>query len=47
MRYTVEGNIRSPDRRNPFIRSVWFIEEDETIPRLVTAYPISERRNVE
>lgn len=37
-RYVVEGPIKSPDKRNPDIRSVWFIRNDENFPRLVTAY---------
>jgi hypothetical protein len=37
-RYVVEGLIKSPDKRNPDLRSVWFIRNDENFPRLVTAY---------
>jgi hypothetical protein len=40
-RYVVEGVIITPDERNPVIRSVWFIETDEEIPRFVTAYPLA------
>jgi hypothetical protein len=39
-RYVVEGQIGTPDGRTPLIRSVWFIESGEEIPRLVTAYPL-------
>lgn len=28
-RYVIEGSIRSPDGRHPFIRSIWFIEAGE------------------
>jgi hypothetical protein len=40
-RYVIEGTIVTPDRRNPIIRSVWFIETGEEIPRFVTAYPLA------
>lgn len=39
-RYVVEGQIRTPEGRTPRIRTVWFIEAGETIPRFVTAYPL-------
>ena len=38
--YTVEGTLRAPDGRMPQIRVVWFIQNGETTPRLVTAYPL-------
>ena len=38
-RYVIEGPLDTPDGRNPLVRTVWFIATDETIPRLVTAYP--------
>ena len=40
VRYVVEGNIQSPDKRNPFIRAVWFIEKNSTMPYFVTAYSV-------
>lgn len=39
-RYVIEGPIITPDKRNPAVRSVWFIETGEEIPRFVTAYPL-------
>jgi hypothetical protein len=42
-RYTVEGVLAAPDGRAPIIRSVWFIEIGEQIPRFVTAYPLQRR----
>ena len=39
-RYAIEGITRSPDRRDPFIRTRWFIETVEETPRFVTAYPV-------
>ncbi len=41
-RYSVDGQIRSPDGRNPTIRTVWIIETGLDIPRLITAYPLEE-----
>lgn len=38
--YVIEGEIISPDGRNPQIRSVWVLEADSTMPRFVTAYPL-------
>lgn len=37
--YTIDGALATPDGRAPRVRVVWFIETNETIPRLVTAYP--------
>jgi len=39
IRYTIEGTLVTPDGRNPSIRTVWFIETGDSIPRFVTAYP--------
>lgn len=39
MRYIVEGEIRTPDKRHPQVRVVWFIEANTNLPYLVTAYP--------
>ena len=38
--YNIEGALETPDERNPQIQSVWKIEEAETVPTLVTAYPL-------
>ncbi len=40
VRYVLEGQLETPDGRSPLVRSVWFIEKDDEIPRLVTAYPL-------
>ena len=40
-RYVVEGALIAADGRKPNVRSVWFIEQGESIPRFVTAYPLS------
>lgn len=39
VRYVVVGILPTPDGRGPTVRTVWFIEHGEEIPRLVTAYP--------
>ncbi len=39
-RYSVDGSIRSPDRRNPNVRTVWIVENESDRPRLITAYPL-------
>ena len=38
--YLVEGSLVTPDGRNPLIRTVWEITNENTAPRLVTAYPL-------
>ena len=42
-RYIIEGSLDSPDGRRPAVRSVWFMENGETAPRFVTAYPLQRR----
>ncbi len=42
-RYIIEGTIETPKGRTPHIRSVWFVEQDDDVPRLVTAYPLDPR----
>ena len=42
-RYVIDGAIRSPDGRNPVIRTVWFIEKETDNPYFVTAYPLRKR----
>lgn len=41
--YAIEGALRTPDGRDPLVRTVWLWSTGETGPHLVTAYP-SERR---
>lgn len=40
IRYVIEGPIEAPDGRRPMLRTVWFIDTGEDIPRFVTAYPM-------
>ena len=42
-RYVIEGVLHTPDRRDPFVRSVWFVEKNEKRPQFVTAYPVKKR----
>src|SRR5437016_2071812 len=37
--YVVEGALICPDGRTPFVRVVWRIDTDSTVPRFITAYP--------
>ena len=39
MKYVIDGILQTPDKRNPVITTVWIIENDSEIPKLVTAYP--------
>ena len=39
-RYVVDGIMKTPDGRTPNVRSVWFIETGEDLPRFVTAHPL-------
>lgn len=45
VRYCVDGPIETPDASHPHIRTVWIVEEGSTGPRLITAYPIEERKS--
>ena len=38
-RYSIEGNLETPDGRNPEVGSTWIIEKHSAIPRLITAHP--------
>jgi len=42
-RYMIEGSIQTPDGPNPFVRSIWFVEKGQRVPRFVTAYPVKKR----
>jgi hypothetical protein len=39
-RIVIDAPMEVPDGRSPMVRSVWGIDEDQTVPRLLTAYPI-------
>lgn len=42
VKYVLEGVVRTPDGRNPRVRTVWVVDEGRNCPRLVTAYPVKE-----
>jgi hypothetical protein len=39
-KYLIEGRISGPTGAAAAIRSVWFVETGEFVPRFVTAYPL-------
>ena len=39
-RYEVEGVLRVPDNRRSRVRTVWQIDEGQSVPRLITAHPL-------
>ncbi len=39
-RYELDGELNSPDGRNPRIRTVWQLDDGQTAPRLITAHPL-------
>jgi hypothetical protein len=43
-RYEVEGELRAPDGRRPLVCSVWQVDQGETAPRLITAYPLEANK---
>ena len=44
-RYVIEGELETPIDREPFVRTVWFVDIDDDVPRFVTAYPINEEND--
>ena len=44
-RYSVDGELQTPDGRTPYVRTVWIVESGDTAPRLITAFP-SRRSHV-
>ena len=38
-KYVIDGEIDTPSGRRARVRSVWIVDRDGDIPRLVTAYP--------
>ena len=41
-RYEIDGELKTPDGRQPGIRTVWQLDEGEIAPRLITAYPLGQ-----
>ncbi len=46
IRMVVEGNMAMPNGTVAEVRSIWFIERGERIPRFVTAYPLKKKAAV-
>lgn len=40
--YVVEGELQTPDERNPHVRCVWAIDTGSDTPRFITAYPLDK-----
>lgn len=40
MKYVIEGAIVAPNQSSVQLRTVWIIDNGETIPRFVTAHPL-------
>lgn len=38
-RYEIDGPLLTPGGRAPIVRVVWFVEQQEDVPRLVTLVP--------
>jgi hypothetical protein len=38
-KYVLDGRIRSPGGKTPWVRTVWIVDQGAPTPRLVTAYP--------
>ena len=41
-KYIVEGEIETPIGKAPLVRTIWIVDQGETVARLVTAYPHEE-----
>ena len=39
LKYILDGEIETPNGRNPRVRTIWIVDEGLQTPRLVTAYP--------
>jgi hypothetical protein len=46
VRLVVEGPLTLCDGAVAIIRSVWFIESGDRVPRLVTAYPLRQPKQI-
>ena len=38
-KYVIDGPLECPDGRAPIVRAVWIIDDGDSAPRFVTAYP--------
>ena len=39
VKYELKCEIKTPDKRNPCIVTVWIVENEQEVPKSVTAYP--------
>jgi hypothetical protein len=46
VRMVVEGVMAMPNGTVAEVRSIWFIERGERVPRFVTAYPLKKKTTV-
>jgi hypothetical protein len=44
--FEINGELSTPDGRNPTIRSVWLIDPEASVPRLITIVPSRGRTRV-
>jgi hypothetical protein len=42
-RYVVEGQLNTPIRRSPRVRTVWQMDKGAVAPRLISAYPLEAK----
>jgi len=45
-RFVIDGVLTTPDKRNPMIRTVWFIHNGESHSHFVTAFPLPALKEV-
>ncbi|MBV8753778.1 MAG: hypothetical protein JO328_13040 [Hyphomicrobiales bacterium] len=38
-KHEIDGPLPTPDGRAPIVRVIWFVQSQETVPRLVTLVP--------
>ena len=41
MKYVIDGQVETPDGRNPYVKTVWLIDWGSDYPRLISAYPLN------
>jgi hypothetical protein len=42
--YAIDGPLLTPDRRNPQVKTVWFMETGQNAPYFITAHPLKRAR---
>jgi len=41
--YAIQGELISPDGRNPHVKTIWALDTDSNAPRFITAYPVKPK----